>query len=197
MSDEARVDAYIAAARPFAQPILRHLREVAHAAHPGLVEAIKWSMPMFTWRGKIVANMAAFTAHASFGTWQRDGVGLGEPRGDGMGQLGKLTALADLPPDAAIAEMIRAAVALVDAGGTMRTPKPPKPPVATPDDLAAALVAVPTAAAHFAAFAPGCRREYIEWITEAKTAPTRAKRIAETVAWSTEGKRRNWRFERN
>ncbi len=196
MSDEARVDAYIAAARPFAQPILTHLRRIVHAAHPGLVEAIKWSMPMFTWRDKIVANMAAFTAHASFGTWQRDGVGLGAPRGDGMGQVGRVTSLADLPPDAVIADMVRAAVALVDAGGSMRGQRPPQPPPAIPDDLADALAAAPTAAERFADFPPSCRREYIEWVTGAKTAPTRAKRIATTVEWVAEGKRRNWKHEK-
>ena len=97
MSDlSPAVDAYIAAVAPFAQPILSHLRGLVHRAAPDLVEAIKWRMPMFLYRGKIVANMAAHQAHASFGTWQR-----AAPRPDveGMGQFGRLTTLADLPPD--------------------------------------------------------------------------------------------------
>ena len=194
-SETERVDAYIAAAAPFAQPILRHLRGVVHAAAPGLDEAIKWRMPMFVHRGKIVANMAAFTAHAAFGTWQRAGDGKQEPRTEGMGRLGKLTSLADLPSDDAIAAMVRDAVAQVDAGGSLAARRAAKPPPVTPADLAEALAALPAAATHFAAFPPGCRREYIDWIEEAKTAPTRAKRIAETVAWSSEGKRRNWKYE--
>ncbi len=194
-SQTERVDAYIAAARPFAQPILTHLRAVIHLAHPDLAEAIKWSMPMFIYRDKIVANIAAFTAHAAFGTWRRDAGGKQEPTPDGMGRLGKLTSLADLPADAEIVAMVRAAVAQVDAGGTLAARRAAKPPPVTPDDLAAALAAVPAAAAHFAGFPPGCRREYIDWIEQARTAPTRAKRLAETVAWSAEGKRRNWKYE--
>lgn len=191
MSDEARVDAYIAAAAPFARPILTHLRGVVHAAAPDLVEAIKWGMPMFLHKGRIVANVAAFTKHAAFGTWSRDAGGKQEPQRDGMGRLGKLTSLADLSDDAAIVAMVREAIAQVDAGGSLASRRAAKPPPVTPDDLAAALAAVPEAATHFAAFPPGCRREYIDWITEAKTAPTRAKRIAATVAWSAEGKRRS------
>ncbi len=205
MPQDPRVNAYIAAAEPFARPILEHLRGVVHRAAPDLVEAIKWGMPMFLHDGRIVANMAAFQRHASFGTWRRDGMGLGEPRGDaafdepspgnGMGSLGKLTGLSDLPDDAEIIAMVREAIALAEAGGSMRRNRPPKPPPETPADLRAALDAVPAAAAAFEAFPPGCRREYIDWITEAKRPETRARRLAQTVEWCAQGKRRNWQYE--
>ncbi len=187
-SEAAHVDAYIAAAAPFARPILMRLRGLVNAAHPDIAEAIKWRMPMFVYRGKIVANMAAFTAHASFGTWQREG-----PRADveGMGQFGRLTSLADLPPDDDIIALVREAVAKVDDGGSLHAVRAPRPVPPTPGDLVAALAADPVAAAKFAAFPPGCRRDYIGWIEEAKTAPTRAKRIATTVEWSGIGKRRS------
>ena len=195
MPQDQRVDAYIAAAEPFARPILEHLRGVVHRAAPGLAEAIKWGMPMFLHNGRIVANMAAFQRHASFGTWRRDGGGIGEPRGDGMGSLGRLTGLSDLPDDDEIVAMVREAIALADAGGSMRGNRAPKPPPETPADLRAALDAVPAAAAAFDAFPPGCRREYVDWLTEAKRPETRAKRLAQTVEWCAEGKRRNWQYE--
>jgi uncharacterized protein YdeI (YjbR/CyaY-like superfamily) len=40
------------------------------------------------------------------------------------------------------------------------------------------------------------RREYIEWITEAKKPETRAKRLATTLEWLAQGKSRNWKYER-
>ena len=71
----------------------------------------------------------------------------------------------------------------------------PKPPPETPEDLVAALKKNAPAKATFNAFPPGCRREYIEWIVEAKREDTRAKRVAQTVEWLAEGKRRNWKYE--
>ena len=195
MPQDPRVDAYIARAAPFAQSILMHLREVVHRAAPGIDEAIKWGMPMFVHRGKIVANMAAFKAHAAFGTWKRE-AGTTADKPDGMGQLGKLATLADLPSDNAIVAQVQRAMAAVEAGGTIRRQTAPKPPPITPDDLRAALDATPAAASAFGAFPPGACRDYCDWITEAKQPATRARRLAQAVEWCAAGKRRNWQHER-
>ena len=114
---------------------------------------------------------------------------------DGMGQLGKIASLADLPSDAELATLVRAAMALVDAGGTMRTAPKPKAPIAMPEDLGDALAVEPAAEAGFATFPPGAQREYIDWVVQAKQPATRARRIATTVAQSMEGKRLNWKYE--
>ncbi len=193
MTRDPRVDAYIARAAPFAQPILGHLRDVVHRACPDIEEAIKWSMPMFLYNGKIIANMAGFKAHASFGTWKRE-AGSTADTPDGMGQLGKMASLADLPPDDDIIDRVRRAVAAVEAGGKIRKPAAPKPPPAVPDDLRAALDAVPAAAAAFDGFPPSARREYSDWVTEAKHPETRARRLAQTVELCAEGKRRHWKM---
>lgn len=194
MQQDPRVDAYIARAAPFAQPILNHLRAVVRRAAPDLTEDIKWSMPMWLHSGRIVANMAAFKAHASFGTWRRD-AGSTAPKPDGMGQVGKIVSLSDLPPDAKIAEMVQAAVALLDAGGKLRPASKPRSPAEVPGDLQAALDADPLAATAFAGFPAGARREYVDWVVQAKQPATRAKRIATTVAQSAEGRRLNWKYE--
>lgn len=194
MPQDPRVDAYIAKAAPFAQPILGYIRNLVAAAAPELVEDIKWSMPMWLYNGKIVANMAAFKAHAAFGTWRRD-AGDAAPRPDGMGRLGKITSLADLPSDAEIAALLHAAMALVDAGGTTTRKAGPKPELAMPDDLQAALDAEPAAAAGFAALPPGARREYLDWVIGAKQSATRQRRIATTVAQTAAGKKLNSKYE--
>ncbi|MEA3002239.1 MAG: hypothetical protein QOH81_1027 [Sphingomonadales bacterium] len=197
MPRDPRVDAYIARQAGFARPILDHLRAAIHAACPETVETLKWGMPSFLHKGKILAGMAAFKAHATFGFW-RSGEILGETGGerDAMGQFGRLTSIADLPPPDALDGLIRKAMAVIDSGpAPVKAKKPPKPELPAPDDLRAALDAAPKAAAIFDGFPPSCRREYVEWVTEAKRPETRAKRVAQTVEWLAEGKRRNWKYE--
>lgn len=196
MARDPRIDAYIERAAPFAQPILRHVRALVHEACPTVEETIKWGMPTFVHAGAILCGMAAFKQHASFGFWKHAlVVGEGEPR-DGMGSYGKLVSLDDLPPKRPLLAHLRKAVALNEAGVKSPARKSaPKPLLETPPELVAALAQAPAAKAEFDAFPPGCRREYIDWITGAKRPETRARRVAEAVAWMAEGKRRNWKYE--
>jgi uncharacterized protein YdeI (YjbR/CyaY-like superfamily) len=201
-----KVDAYIAKAKPFAQPILKHLRGLVHEGCPGVEETIKWSMPFFTYRGKILGNMSAFKEHCSFGFW---GVEIGavlrqaKAASDGaMGTLGRITRVEDLPPKKELLGWIRQAAELIESGeytspitARQRVVKPPKPALPTPADLAAALKKNKKAAATFAAFSPSCQREYVEWIVDAKREETRAKRVATALEWMAEGKQRQWKYQ--
>ena len=196
---DPRVDAYIAKSAEFARPVLSHLREMVHTACPECEETLKWSAPSFTYRGKILCGMAAFKQHATFGLWQ--GAMVLGPEGrsldDAMGQFGRLTKVADLPGKPELGGYIKQAMKLID-DGVKRPPtrdSKPKPPAETPDDLAAALKKNAKARVAFEAFPPSARREYIEWITEARREDTRQKRLAQTVEWLGEGKRRNWKYE--
>lgn len=194
---DPRVDAYIARAAPFAQPILTHLRALVHRALPQAEETIKWGMPHFTVAGKNVAGFAAFKAHCAF-VIHGDGR-QGEPAGEGMGGYGKIAALTDLPEDQELEAKVREAAQRVATRGTALKPKakkPPKPEIPLPEDFAAALAGLPAAGKCYDGFSPAQRREYLEWITTAKQAATREKRIAQAVEWLAEGKRRNWKYER-
>ncbi|MDY0744120.1 YdeI/OmpD-associated family protein [Paucibacter sp. R3-3] len=196
---DSRVDAYIAKSAEFARPILEHLRAQIHAACPEAEETIKWSMPCFTVDGRILANMAAFKAHCAFGFWNREAGkdGGGDKGGEAMGQYGRITSLKDLPPKKELQAQIRQAAELAKSGVTrVREAKAPKPPAVAPEDLLTALSANPAAQATFDAFPPGKQRDYIEWITEAKQAATREKRLAQAVEWMAEGKSRNWKYEK-
>jgi uncharacterized protein YdeI (YjbR/CyaY-like superfamily) len=197
MSSDPRIDAYIARQGDFARPILEHLRAAIHAGCPQAEETLKWSMPSFLYKGKILANMAAFKAHAAFGFWRAKEV-LGETGAerDAMGQFGRLATVADLPPDEVLHELIRKAMALTDKGARPARPKaPPRPEPEAPPELEAALSANPAARAAFDGFPPGGRREYVEWVVQAKRPETRDKRIAQAVEWLAQGKRRNWKYE--
>ncbi len=195
MAADPRVDSYIDQAPAFAQPILRHLRSVIHNSVPGLDETIKWSRPQFMVAGKNLASIAAFKAHVAFTIHGEGRQGL--TPGDGMGQFGKITTLADLPPPEEIATRLQAVLAQIVSPERPRRPRPaPRPELPVPDDLVQALSERPVALAMFLCFAPSHRREYIEWITEAKQATTRARRIAQTVAALAEGRKRNWQYDR-
>jgi uncharacterized protein YdeI (YjbR/CyaY-like superfamily) len=199
-SHDPRVDSYIAKSAPFAQPILEHLRALVHASCPEVEEDIKWSMPFFIYGGSPMCHMAAFKQHAAFGFWRhKDVVGDKDRTADeGMGQFGKLTTLKDLPPKKEFVASVKQAMALIDTGTKPKRPKSaPKPAPVMPDDLAVLLTQKKHAAARkaYESFPPGAQREYVEWIAEAKTDATRQKRIATTLEWLTEGKRRNWKYE--
>jgi uncharacterized protein YdeI (YjbR/CyaY-like superfamily) len=197
MKKDPRVDAYIDRQAEFAKPILARLRETVHAACPACEETLKWSMPAFMYKGSILAQMAAFKAHATFGFWQSSKV-LGEEgrQREAMGSFGRIESLDDLPDDATLRGLIVKAMALIDSGEKPARPvKHPKPELETPADLEEALAANEAARRTFDAFPPSCRREYVEWVIEAKRPETRAKRLAQAVEWMAEGKKRNWKYE--
>ena len=199
---DPRVDAYIAKAAPFAQPVLEHLRGLVHKACPDVRETMKWSMPFFEYRGQILANMAAFKAHCSFGVWGKEIVAAmrkdGLPVKGGMGSLGKIAAVKDLPRDSALLGYLRQAMVLVEDGSKTfpKRSKAAKPEIAPPPELLAALKKNKTAAKVFAAFSPSCKREYADWIAEAKREETKERRVAQAVEWIAEGKSRNWKYEK-
>lgn len=196
MKADPRVDAYTARQADFARPILIALRERVHAACPDIEESIKWGAPAFMYKGKQLAMMAAFKAHATFSF--RHGrlvVDEQDKRVDAMGQFGRITSLADLPDPARFAAMVRKAARLIEEGVKPPADKTPKAPLETPADLRAALEGNAAAAAVFEGFSPGAKREYVDWVVEAKRPETRARRIAQAVEWMAEGKKRNWKYE--
>ncbi len=200
---DARIDAYIAKGQPFAQAILTHIRDVVHAAHPEVDETMKWNMPFFTYKGALLCNMAAFKAHASMGFWLGDQV-VGDAAVDGgMGQFGRLTSVTDLPSRTVLVRYVKRAITLAEAGvkggskpkGAVADPSS-QSPVGVPPELATALARAPEARAAFDAFSPSHRREYAEWIAEAKKPETKARRVQQTLEMLAEGKSRNWKHGR-
>jgi uncharacterized protein YdeI (YjbR/CyaY-like superfamily) len=194
---DPRVDAYIERSEGFARPILSYLRELVHEVAAEATETMKWSFPHFEQRG-ILCSMAAFKRHCAFGFWKASLLfGETAPSGEAMGQLGRITSLEDLPPREELVRLLEEAVRLNEEGVKAGArSKAPRPAPETPEDLAAALAENPAAEATFEGFPPSHRREYVEWITEARTAPTRQRRLDQAVAWMAEGKSRHWKYQR-
>lgn len=199
---DPRIDAYIESAKPFAQPILKHLRKVIHKACPDIEEKYKWSSPHFDYQGP-VCHMAAFKEHCAFGFWKsallKDPEGLFTEKDNAMGVFGRILSIKDLPSEKILIAYIKEAIDLNVAGikvspGT-RPKSVPASQIETPDYVTKALKANAVAKQAWDAFAPSHRKEYLEWITSAKTEATRDKRLATMIEWVGEGKQRHWKYQ--
>jgi uncharacterized protein YdeI (YjbR/CyaY-like superfamily) len=194
---DPRIDVYIAKSAEFAKPILKHLRKLVHSGCPQVEETMKWSMPHFDYKG-MLCGMAAFKEHCSFGFWKESlilGRG-GATEKAGMGSFGCIRSLADLPNEKTLIGYVKKAAALNEAGikAPGRTkPKRRKPPE-VPDYFATALKKNARARKTFEGFSPSHRREYLEWVTEAKREETRNQRLATSIEWLAEGRARNWQY---
>ncbi len=199
---DKKVDAYIAKSAEFAKPILIHLRELVHKACPDVEEKMKWSFPNFDYKG-VMCSVAAFKQHCAFGFWKAslmhdpDKILTVTDR-NSMGHFDRITSLKDLPSDKILLAYIKQAAEHNEMGikrPVKVTPKGSKT-IETPDYLAKALKKNKTARDVFENFAYSHRKEYIQWMDEAKTGETRDKRIAQAIEWISEGKGRNWKYEK-
>jgi uncharacterized protein YdeI (YjbR/CyaY-like superfamily) len=197
---DPRVDTYIAKSADFAKPILTHIRELVHQGCPEVEETMKWSMPFFMYKG-MLCHMAAFKAHCSLGFWKSKLVMGKDPEPnsenkDGMGQFGRISSLEDLPSDKKMIAYIKEAKRLNEEGIQKRSKPKPKGPreLTIPVELSAALKKNKKASAAFDAFSYSHKKEYVDWITEAKREETKSQRLATTVAWLAEGKPRHWKY---
>jgi uncharacterized protein YdeI (YjbR/CyaY-like superfamily) len=194
---DPRIDAYIANSAEFARPILNHIRRLVHEVCPDVNETVKWRMPFFEHKGAI-CGMAAFKQHCALIFWKRALIFGDDQKKEGpMGQFGRITSLADLPGDKALAGYIRKAVELNEAGvkNPMRAKAKTNKPVVVPDYFLAALKKNKKALTTFESYSPSHKREYVKWVTEAKREETRARRLEKTVQQLAQGKSLNWKYE--
>jgi uncharacterized protein YdeI (YjbR/CyaY-like superfamily) len=193
---DSRVDAYIEKSADFARPILKEVRARVHEACPDCEETIKWGAPHFMYQG-MLCGMAAFKAYCGVHFWKERLLrGAGGSDADTLARVGRIGGVADLPSRKDTLALVRKAMALNDEG--VPVPRPPRgkaAPVRVPADLSTALGKNKKAKAAFDAFSPSHRREYVEWITEAKRDETRQKRLQTAVKWMAEGKSRNWKYD--
>ena len=192
---DPRIDAYIAKAQPFARPILSYIRKTVHAGCPEVEETLKWSHPSFMYKG-ILCGMAAFTQHVTFGFWKASALNqIGEKAGEAAGQFGRITSVDDLPSEKAMIRLVRQAAALHDEGiKAPRVKTAPKKPIVEPDYFTTALKKNKKARETYEEFSPTNKRDYVEWITEAKGEVTRQRRLETAIEWMAEGKPRNWKY---
>lgn len=196
---DPRVDAYIEKSADFAKPVLRHLRKLVHTGCPDVEETIKWGHPNFVYKG-ILCVMASFKQHCSFWLWKGRLIipQTKLPTEKSMGQFGRISSKSDLPADKELLGYIKEAVRLNDEGVPSPTRSKPKPkkPLRVPAYFMTAMKKNKKALETFKNFSYSHKKEYIEWITEAKTEETRSKRIKTAIEWMAKGKGRNWQYEK-
>ncbi|HEV7701646.1 MAG TPA: YdeI/OmpD-associated family protein [Pyrinomonadaceae bacterium] len=199
-STDPRVDAYIEKSQDFAKPILNHIRALVHAACPEATETMKWSFPHFDYKGEMMCSMAAFKAHCAFGFWKQSLLenDAFPAEKTAMGSFGRLTSVKDLPSDKVMKKLIKDAMKLNDAGiKVQRAPvSKDKKELVVPDILLESLAKNDAAAETFNSFPYSKKKDYVVWITEAKSDATRDKRLATTIEWLAEGKSRMWKYEK-
>lgn len=201
---DPRVDVYIDKAAPYAVPILGHLREPVHEACPDVAEAIKWGVPSFDYKGKILCQVAAFKQHLGFGFWL--GAHMNDPEkiltpvggNTAMGSLGKVRTLADLPADDVLIRYIRHAMELIDSGVKFTREKPvtEQKPLVIPDDFLDLLQTGENAFDNFQKMSYSHKKEYLDWFADAKSEPTRLRRQEKALAQLEEGKSMHWKYEK-
>lgn len=196
---DKRVDSYITKAADFAKPILDHLRKQVHIVCPQVEESIKWSFPHFSYKGEILCSMAAFKHHCAFVFWKaslmKDKTLMeNAKRESAMGHLGKIKSLKDLPSAKKLQAYIKEAMKLIEAGVKVQKVKPVKTVLKIPGYFLSALKRNKQAQKTFEAFSYSNKKDYLQWITEAKTEVTREKRIETALEWMAEGKPRNWKY---
>ncbi|HCM35100.1 YdeI/OmpD-associated family protein [Chryseobacterium sp.] len=197
----SKIDSYIEKSQDFAKPILHYIRETVHEYCPDAEEAMKWSFPHFIYKGKNLCAMASFKQHCTFGFWlEKEMKTMQEITHDieknSMFSLGKITKTEDLPSKPQLKKAILEAMELTDMGVTMKKAAPSKTEMEIPDYFQAALNDNSKALGFFEKASPSFKKEYITWLTEAKTEATRNKRMEQALEWIEEGKGRNWKYEK-
>jgi len=195
---DPRVDAYIAGAAHFAKPVLKHLRKTVHAACPEAEETLKWGAPTFMYHG-MLCGMAAFKEHATFGFWKHALLveDMPKPGQAAWGNFGRITSVSDLPSETTMRRLVKQAMALNEQGVKVPRKAPPRDrTLSVPAYFMSAVRRNRKAHETFKGFSYSCRKEYVEWVGEAKTDATRSRRLETAVAWMAEGKSRNWKYER-
>ena len=199
---DKRIDAYISRSADFAKPILNHIRELVHKTCPEAEEKIKWGFPHFDYKGEMMCSMAAFKQHCAFGFWKaslmKDPMLAETAKSEvAMGHLGRITSLKDLPSDKKIISWIKEAMKLNEEGKKVIKARPTvQKELIVPDYFTKAVKKNKKAWGTFETFSPSCKKEYVQWVVEAKTEETRDKRLNESIEWMAEGKKRNWKYER-
>jgi uncharacterized protein YdeI (YjbR/CyaY-like superfamily) len=194
-NEDPRIDKYIEEAAEFAKPILRHIRGLVHKAAPEIQETIKWSAPFFEHKGP-VCNMAAFKEHCSVVFWKPSLIKGLPAKVEGMGALGKIRSLKDLPKDKEFIDFVRQAFALNEQGIKVAAkPKTAPKELVVPEELMKALRTNAKARGTWEKFSYSHRKEYAEWIAEAKREETKKTRMEKTILWLSEGKSRHWKHQ--
>lgn len=189
-----KVDAHIKNAPTFARPILKRLRAAIHKGCPKVEETIKWQFPFFMHKDRVLCGMMNFKAHCALVFWKS--ALIVKEKGPSakviLKDLRHIASLDDLPEGRELLSYIKLAAQFNEKG--MKVSRREAKPVAVPRELMIALRANPKAFKHFEAFSPSKRKDYIFWISSAKTEETLERRLETAIDLISQGKARLWKY---
>lgn len=167
---------------------LQQLRKIVLST--GLEESIKWAAPCYSLAGKNVVGIGAFKSY--FGLWFFQGALLEDDGGFLINaQKGKTKAMRQWRMTEKrdiraghIKRYIKAAAALAQDGKEIKPDR--AKPIVIPKELSDAL-REQRAAKAFESLRPGQRREYADYVTEAKRDDTKRRRINKILPMILEG----------
>lgn len=192
----AKFDAYIEKCPDDRRPIMEELRKIVHSADSRIMEDWKWQAPCFNHEG-LVCWIANFKGHVGInffkGALIEDTFGLFEKtqqENDKGNRMIHFHSLDDINNKAIIA-YVKEGIQLNEQGIKVEVKKKV---METPDYFQEALNQNTAALKVYQNFTDAQRRDYIEWLVEAKREATRDKRMAQAIEWIAEGKVRNWKY---
>ena len=184
------INQYIAERPEWQRKLLVRLRQLIHSVDPSIEEAWRWNAPHFDHNGHIMLGMMAFKEHVA--VWFHKGALIKDPKklfekADEKGMRSYKLFEADAIKEAAFTDLVKKAVTLNAKGVKITEAKPTRKALKVPKDLADVLQKDETARDHWKHFTYSRKKEYVEWITDARQEETRKRRIAESFQMIRQG----------
>ncbi len=195
MLETSKVDAYIDSRKQWRDE-LRRLREILKSTE--LAETTKWGVPCYTLNGKNVVGIAAFKSYV--GLWFFQGVYLEDKHGVLVNaQEGRTKGLRQWRFDSGdaikpriVKQYVKEAIANAKAGREIQPDR--EKPVIVPPELEEALSKDKKATKAFADLTKGRQREYADYISGAKLAETKARRLEKILPMIAKGRGLNDKY---
>ncbi|MEO9802317.1 MAG: YdeI/OmpD-associated family protein [Reichenbachiella sp.] len=191
-----KIDAYLTTVSSEHRPVLELIRKTVNAVDDRIQEDWKWRAPCFSLEG-LVCWFVAFKSHVGLNFFKGALIedihnafveSEDEDKGNRMIHFKSI----DEVKVKVIQDYVKQAVLLNEQGIKIDFPK--RKTLETPDYLIEALNKNKKAKDVFESFTDAQRKDYIEWLVEAKREETRNKRMTQAIEWIAEGKTRNWKY---
>ena len=192
MQAQEKINLYIAERPEWQRKVLVRLRQLIHSASDEVEENWRWNAPHFDHDG-IMLGMVAFKHHVA--VWFHKGALVQGPKGlfgekekgSDKGMLGYKLSESDQIDEKAFLDLVKQAIKVNQSGAKLADSKPTRKALVVPPDLEGCLKKNEEAWRHWERFNYTHKKEYVEWITDAKKEETRKRRIAQALEMIREG----------
>ncbi|MCB0792148.1 MAG: DUF1801 domain-containing protein [Flavobacteriales bacterium] len=201
MIETERINSHIAEQDEWKRRLMVRLRQLIHQVDPGIEETWRWNGPHFD-RNGIMLGMSAHKTCVSI--WFHKGALLKDPRrlfeplekDEAKGMRVYKLKESDAIDEKAFTELVKQAVKLNEDGVKLSEAKPARKTLVVPPELESVLKKDQHAMTNWEGFSYSKKKDYIEWVTDAKREETRKRRIAQAFQLIRDGLALNERYEK-